>query len=134
MLIFDERPHVSLHRIPTAIVIDDDRETVSVFCEYLGLIDVSVLGTGYNGKEAVEMFEKVRPDVVFLDLLMPDYDGFYALERIKQMDSEANVAVITADRLDERDMERLERLCPSKIVMKPFEVEQIISMMDNFRR
>lgn len=122
-----------MQHVPTAIVVDDDRETVSVFCEYLKLIDVSVQGVGYNGKDAVEIYEKFRPDIVFLDLLMPDYDGLYALERIKQIDPGAKVAVITADHLDEADLKRLERLAPEEIVLKPFEVEQIVSLMDRFR-
>ncbi|WP_255486576.1 response regulator transcription factor [Candidatus Nitrosotenuis sp. DW1] len=68
----------------TAIVIDDDIDTVDVFCDYLEIVNVKVLGRGYNGKEAVELYRKHNPNVVFLDLMMPDYDGFYALEHIRK--------------------------------------------------
>ncbi|MBI5147092.1 MAG: response regulator [Thaumarchaeota archaeon] len=67
---------------PTAIVIDDDKETVGIFSEYLEMIDVNLICQGYNGKMAVELYQKQKPDVVFLDLMMSDCDGFYALENI----------------------------------------------------
>lgn len=123
-----------MHRIPSAIVIDDDRETVSAFCEYLKAIDVNVWGFGYNGKDAAELYESLGPDVVFLDLLMPDYDGFYALEKIRQMDPDANVLVITADHVDERNKKRLEQMNPTGILQKPFDVERIEGFMDRFRK
>lgn len=114
-------------------MIDDDPETVSVFCEYLRAVDVKVAGFGYSGKDAVDLYEEHRPDLVFLDLVMPDYDGFYALERIKSMDPAANVAVITAGHHDAAVEKRLEALGPAKIVVKPFEVEQILDLVARFR-
>jgi len=50
-----------------------------------------------NGLEAVEMYEKERPQVVFLDLTMPVMDGYEALKRIIEIDKEAQVIVVSAD-------------------------------------
>ena len=105
----------------TAIVVDDDHDIVDVFCEYLELKNVSVLGKGYNGKDAIEMYQKFRPDVVFLDVMMPDYTGFYALEKIKRISPDAKVIITTADQAEETE-NRLVELDASYIVYKPIEL------------
>ena len=66
------------------LVIDDDLNTVEVFCEFLELSDVKVVGQGYNGKEAVELYIKLKPDIVFLDVMMPEYDGIYAWRGLRK--------------------------------------------------
>ena len=50
-----------------------------------------------NGLEALEIFQKERPQVVFLDLTMPVMDGYEALKRIIEIDKEAQVIVVSAD-------------------------------------
>ncbi len=104
----------------TAIVIDDDHDAVDVFCEYLELMNIHVLGKGYNGKDAVDMYLRFRPNVVFLDVMMPDYDGIYALEKIKQINPHASIIIITADQTEERE-NKLVELGASEIIYKPIE-------------
>lgn len=70
-------------QIKTAIVIDDDHDIVDVFSDILQILQIDVIGKGYDGKEAVELYQKFTPDLVILDLMMPKYDGIYALERDK---------------------------------------------------
>jgi two-component system chemotaxis response regulator CheY len=69
--------------LTTAAVIDDDKDTVEVFAEYLQICKVNVVAFGYDGKAAVDIYKKYRPDIVFLDMLMPQYDGIYALREIR---------------------------------------------------
>jgi DNA-binding NarL/FixJ family response regulator len=117
----------------TALVIDDDIYNVDLFCEYLEMINVKVLGRGHNGREAVELYEQYKPDIVFLDLLMPDYDGIYALENIRKIDPNAYVAMVTAV-VDSASKERVEKLNPNHIVSKPFEPESIAEIIANIRQ
>ncbi|MDY6796631.1 MAG: response regulator [Actinomycetota bacterium] len=49
-----------------------------------------------NGKEAIESYKKHRPDLVTMDIIMPDMNGIAALVRIKAFDPQAKVVVITA--------------------------------------
>ncbi len=79
------------------IVIDDDVDTVEVFCEYLEIKDITVVGRGHNGKKAIELYEKLNPDIVLLDVMMPEYDGFYGLAHIKKIKPDAKVIMVTAD-------------------------------------
>lgn len=108
----------------TAIVIDDDVDTVDVFCDYLEMKNVKVLGRGYNGKEAVELYRIHKPDIVFLDLMMPEYDGIYALENIRKINPESKVIIVTADLRDETAI-KLSQLKPTRIFIKPYDIEKI---------
>lgn len=50
-----------------------------------------------NGQEAVDLYKTHKPNLVLMDLTMPVMDGFEALKRIKELESDANVVVISAD-------------------------------------
>ena len=110
----------------SAIVIDDDFDTCDVLMEYLEIKNVKVLAVGHNGKEAVDLYQKHNPDVVFLDVMMPDYDGFYGLEKIKQLKPTAFVIIITGD-LTTKTHNKLKSLNASLIIYKPFDIEKIMS-------
>ncbi len=112
----------------TAIVIDDDVDTVDVFCDYLQIVNVQVLGRGHNGKTAVELYQKYRPDVVFLDLMMPDYDGFYALENIRKINPAAKIVIVTAD-LRGDTAHRLSVLKPTEVFIKPYDINKISEIL-----
>ena len=109
----------------TSIVVDDDFDTVEVFSEYLELKNIHVLGKGYNGKDAVDLYQKLKPDVVFLDVLMPDYDGFYALEKIRKLNPNANVIMVTAS-LTAQTEDKLKDLNASAIIYKPYDIDNIV--------
>jgi len=109
----------------TSIIVDDDFDTVEVFSEYLELSDIDVVGKGYNGKEAVDLYQKLKPDVVFLDVLMPEYDGFYALKKIRQLDHDAKIIMVTAS-LTSQTSDQLKDLNASAIIYKPYDINNII--------
>ena len=112
----------------TAIVVDDDVDTCEVLTEYLEFKDIKVLGIGYDGKEAVDLYQKLNPDLVFLDIMMPHYDGFYGLEKIKQLNPAAYVIVVTGD-LTAETYNRLKILRSSAIVYKPFDIDKIMDVV-----
>ena len=109
---------------PTAIVIDDDRVHTNLFAEVLRMIGVKVLASGTDGKDAVRLYKKYRPDIVFTDILMPENDGFYALEEIRKFDSQAKVVAVTADLTDETSA-KLEKMNISAVIYKPYDIQDI---------
>ena len=113
----------------TVIIIDDDKEITTVFAEYLQLHGIATLGIGHDGKSAIELYQKIKPDIVFLDVMMPDYDGFYGLEKIKQLDPNARVIMVTAD-ITQETHDRLISLGTNMIIHKPFEIEEIIMALN----
>jgi len=108
----------------TATVVDDDFNTVLVFCELLKILGLNVVARVYSGKDAVRLYKKYKPDIVFTDIMMPESDGFYALEEKRKLDPHAKVVAVTADLTDETDT-KLEKLNISAIVYKPFFVQDI---------
>jgi len=113
----------------TAIIIDNDKGITTVFREYLQIHGIATLGIGHDGKSVVELYQKTKPDIVFLDAIMPDYDGFYGLEKIKQFDPNARVIMVTAD-LTQETHDRLMSLGANMIIHKPFEIEEILTMIN----
>lgn len=116
----------------TAVVVDDDRDSLDVFCEYLRMYNVNVIGEGYDGESAVELYQKTRPDIIFLDMFMPKRDGVYALRKIRESNPKAKVVMITAD-LKKDATQRLEELRPDKIIFKPFDYDKITDIIDDIR-
>jgi two-component system NarL family response regulator len=57
--------------------------------------DMVVVGEGSNGREAVELWKKHRPDVTLLDLRMPVLDGVGAIKKIRELDENAQIVVLT---------------------------------------
>lgn len=116
----------------TAIVVDDDEDIVAVFCEYLETIGVKVVGKGRNGKKAVELYQQQDPDVVFLDLIMPEYDGFYALENIRKINPHSRIVIVTAH-MTESNVTKMNAFNPTKIFFKPFDLDQVKKLVDTLK-
>jgi two-component system, chemotaxis family, chemotaxis protein CheY len=109
----------------SVIVIDDDKDTAEIFSEYLSMHGFDILGIGHNGKSALELYEKLRPEIVFLDSMMPEYDGLYGLEMIKSLDPDAKIIMVTAD-VSDISRRKMLALGAASIIYKPFELGQII--------
>jgi len=107
------------------IIVDDDKDTVSVFQEFLEFKGFKVLGVGYNGKDAVELYNNFKPDVVLLDVMMPEFNGFYALQKIREVKSDAKIIMITADKTKKTE-ERLIEMNASAILYKPYEIDNLV--------
>src|SRR5918999_3758601 len=69
--------------------------------------DFDVIGEAADGAEVVRLAEALRPDVILLDLEMPDVDGVAALEGLRDAGSEARAVVFTAYDTDERILRSL---------------------------
>lgn len=117
----------------TAIVVDDDKNIVNFFSEYLELKGINVIGKGYDGKEAVDLYVTLRPDIVFLDVMMDRFDGLYALEEIKKIDHYANVIMVTADLRQDTHV-KLTNLNASAIIFKPFEIDAVMHAINDLSR
>ncbi|MBI4698160.1 MAG: response regulator [Nitrospirae bacterium] len=77
------------------LVVDDDRHIQRLYKEELEEEGYEVVIAG-TGKEALEMFEKEDPDVVTLDILMPDIDGISLLRRMKEQRPKTPIIMSTA--------------------------------------
>jgi signal transduction histidine kinase/DNA-binding LacI/PurR family transcriptional regulator/DNA-binding response OmpR family regulator len=81
-----------------------------------------------NGREALESIREKRPDLVLLDLMMPEMDGFQVLEAMREDEISRSIPVIvlTGQMLTEEDMARLNRGVASVLAKGLFRVEEIL--------
>lgn len=112
----------------SCVVIDDDPETVSIFCEVLDIIGLDVVVTGNNGKDAVDMYEKHRPALIFVNLIMPEFDGFYAIKNILKNNPDAKIVVVTGD-LIASESYLMNALKVTAVIYKPFDIAIIKRML-----
>lgn len=108
-----------------AVVVDDDTTIVDLLSDFLELNNFEVVGKGYDGRDGINLFKQHKPDVVFLDLMMPNYSGKYSLHHIRKLDPTATVIIVTGESSARHDPE-LVALKPSAIVNKPFDIRDIL--------
>ena len=92
----------------TLLVIDDAvivREKIKETARAAGW---EIVGEASNGKEGVRQYAELRPVAVTLDLVMPEFDGIYALREILATDSNAKVVVVQRTRTEERAEGRIQ--------------------------
>ena len=78
------------------IMLVDDSAFMRVKCVKLLTSNGYEVVEATNGAEAIEQYEVQRPDVVLLDITMPDMDGLTALRELIKLDPDARVAMVTA--------------------------------------
>ncbi len=77
------------------LVVDDDQHIQRLYKEELEEEGYEVIVAG-TGNDALELFEKENPDIVTLDILMPDIDGISLLRRMKEQNSKVPIIMSTA--------------------------------------
>ena len=88
--------------------------------------DMAVVGEAIDGREAVEQFVRLRPDVVVMDIRMPEMDGLEATRRLAGSDPPARVLILTMFDLDEYVFEAL-RAGASGFLLKDRPPEELVA-------
>lgn len=88
-----------------------------------------VVGEASNGREAVDMYGKLKPDVVLMDITMPEMDGLTALKTIRSSDPGANIVMCTAMGQKELVIEAVQAGAKDFIV-KPFQPERVLQSLE----
>lgn len=93
-------------RLPRVVIADDHPSVLAAFCRILerGCDVVAAIPTG---REAVEAVMRLRPDVLVIDLMLPDVDGVEVCRRVRESASETQVVIVTA--FDDRHVEKIAR-------------------------
>lgn len=78
------------------LIVDDSMVMRDTIERYLEDYDLEIIGMAQNGVKALEMVKEHMPDVVTLDITMPEMDGLECLGRIMEIHPECRVMIITA--------------------------------------
>jgi len=102
-----ERFHVSKDKLQTVLVVDDDPGILDLHSRLIEQSGHQVI-TARNGHEALALVEKQMPDLILLDLMMPEMDGFAMLDELRARESTRDIPVIilTAHLLSDADLDR----------------------------
>lgn len=111
------------------MIVDDSSLIRKMLTQLLEKNDYAVVGEAANGQEAVDMYENVKPDIVTLDVTMPVMDGVEALRKIKEIDMDANVIMVTAAGQKDRIMEAL-KLGARAFITKPFDENDLLKNLE----
>ena len=88
-----------------------------------------VVGQAVNGIQAVEMYKKLTPDLVTMDISMPLMNGINAVSEIMKMDSNAKIVMISAHNQKQMVFEALKNGA-KHYILKPIEVENVIKVLN----
>jgi CheY-like chemotaxis protein len=93
-------------KTPVVLVVDDNEQNLELLQAYLEDVDCSTLAA-YDGVEALEVVAKTPPDLILLDVMMPQMSGFEVCKRLKNDPKTADIPVIMVTALNEfGDIER----------------------------
>lgn len=110
----------------TVLVVDDIGMMRRVIREALEGAGVAIVGEAPNGREAVRLYNKLRPQIVIMDITMPVMNGIEALRRIKILDPRAAVIMCSSMNQQKYIMKSIQ-LGARDFIVKPFKTERIIS-------
>ncbi|MFC4557127.1 response regulator [Virgibacillus kekensis] len=107
------------------LVVDDAAFMRMMIKDILNKNGFEVVGEAQDGAQAVEKYKELEPDLVTLDITMPEMDGLAALKEIKQHDSKANVIMCSAMGQQAMVIDAIQAGAKDFIV-KPFQAERVV--------
>jgi DNA-binding response OmpR family regulator len=127
-----ERVLMASKERPRLLVVDDDSGITSTFEAILRSEGYDVV-TAQDGREALELMRQVPFDLVLLDLLLPDIDGWTILQRIRDIRPSVRVVILSADVDVEGTIEAF-RLGAVDVLLKPPDVDKLLRFLDQLTR
>lgn len=111
------------------LIVDDALFMRTMMTKILTENGYNVIGEARDGNEAVEMYKKLNPDLVTLDITMPIKNGIEALREIKQYDQKAKVIMCSAMGQQQMLVKAIS-LGASDFVVKPFEKDRLLDSIN----
>jgi DNA-binding response OmpR family regulator len=108
------------------LIVDDERDIIKALTVRLQSNGYGVLGA-LGGAQGIFMANKEIPDLIILDIRMPDVDGFSVVEKLKQSDRTSRIPIIFLTGSPERDVdERAMGLGARFYIKKPYDPEELL--------
>ncbi len=114
------------------LIVDDAQFVRNRLKKIVAKMDFAeVVGEASNGIEGVSLYKKLRPDLVTMDLVMPDSDGLNAIEQIIKFDKDAKIVVISAIGQEMSVLDATEKGA-SDYIKKPFKEEEVYRTFERY--
>ncbi|ODS34200.1 MAG: response regulator [Candidatus Scalindua rubra] len=111
------------------LIVDDASVVRMMIKKVLKHDDFEIVGEASNGIDALAKYKELRPDVVTMDITMPETDGIQATKDIIAFDEDAKVVIVSGINQKEMLWQAIKAGASSYIV-KPFENERVISTLN----
>ena len=111
--------------MPRTILVVDDAAFMRMMIRDILTKDGYLIQEAVNGRDAIDKYQEVRPDLVTLDITMPEMNGLDALRAIKAMDKEARVLMVSAMGQQRMIVDALEAGAMDFLV-KPFQPTKVL--------
>lgn len=109
-----------------AVIIDDSSRIRSELRQSLTRLGWTVVGEGSNGIEALELAEKHKPDLMTLDIIMPEMDGIECYRNLRKLKQPPRCLIISVLAIEPRVMAAYEReILPSHFLKKPVQDKEL---------
>ena len=115
------------------MAVDDSKVSLLTIKRHLNDSDFELVATVQIAADAVEKYQEVKPDVVLLDVVMPEMDGVEVLEKLLAADSSAKVIMVSSLGTKEKVMECMEKGA-SSFLMKPYDRDGLLKILDSTLR
>lgn len=116
----------------TFIVVDDAVFMRTVLKKMLAEASYQVVGEAGNGLEAIQLAEKFQPDMMTLDITMPEMDGIQAIDGILQVSPNTKIIMCSAMGQQSKVVEAIKKGAKDFIV-KPFEKTRVLQSINNVK-
>jgi two-component system chemotaxis response regulator CheY len=110
------------------LLVDDSRPMTQLLSAILSSLGHRVVGIATSGKEAIEVFKVCKPDLVTMDIAMPDMDGLQATKAIMAEHPEARIVMVTAYGEDQMVLNAL-KAGAKGYVIKPFDRDNVADVI-----
>ncbi|MBU0549228.1 MAG: response regulator, partial [Candidatus Omnitrophica bacterium] len=105
------------------LIVDDDPAVSSLISDFLAKKGFSVISAS-SGEEGLEKFKKEKPILILLDMKLPGMDGIMTLSRIREVDKNIGVIMITGVK-DQEVFEEAKKLGAYEYIVKPFDLDYL---------
>ena len=110
------------------LIVDDAAFMRMMLRDILAKNGFEVVGEADNGKVAVQMYNDLKPDVVTMDITMPEMDGIAAVKEIKAADPNAKVVMVSAMGQQAMVIEAI-RSGAADFIVKPFQPDRVLEAL-----
>ena len=114
------------------LIVDDSKTSRKILKNIFEENVYEVVGEAVNGQDGLDKYQELHPDLVTLDITMPVMDGIETLSRIKELDPNAKVVMITAAGQKNKMVEAV-RLGAEDFVTKPYETSRIVEVLEKLK-